>query len=202
MVSCQVATTASITCRYDQRTRACKPKIDRAVPKLRKFNATGSSRVSFQAGRLTRRGRTPEGLCVTSQPGPSGRASLNFHHVFCHQFRGRDFLRRDENSRDHRAGMLHCPMYGHGARSASVTAILRTLLQDLAAKADDALRNSSCAVNAAFSTRIIEQRIKIHFRLGVLSALSSTSAQRRAYASAGPSAAILSRIVRLVKLYP
>ena len=38
---------------------------------------------------------------------------------------------------DHRAGILIADVMGHGARSALVTAILRTLVQDLAKQTDD-----------------------------------------------------------------
>jgi len=76
---------------------------------------------------------------------------------------------------------------GHGARSALVTAILRTLLQDLAAKADDPAQFLSL-LNRHFHS-IIETEQSIHFRLGVLSAYRPPSAQRRA-THRGPSAAI------------
>ena len=66
--------------------------------------------------------------------------ALNFHHVYMPASSvGGDFfdvLKLD----DHRAGIFIADVMGHGARSALVTAILRTLLQDLSAQADDPAR--------------------------------------------------------------
>jgi serine phosphatase RsbU (regulator of sigma subunit) len=66
--------------------------------------------------------------------------ALNFHHVYMPASSvGGDFfdvLKLD----DHRAGVFIADVMGHGARSALVTAILRTLLQDLSSEADDPAR--------------------------------------------------------------
>ena len=63
--------------------------------------------------------------------------TLNFHHVYMPASSvGGDFfdvLKLD----DHRAGVFIADVMGHGARSALVTAILRTLLQDLSSQAGD-----------------------------------------------------------------
>ena len=63
--------------------------------------------------------------------------SLNFHHIYKPASTvGGDFFDVLKLS-DHRAGIFIADVMGHGARSALVTAILRTLLQDLSKQADD-----------------------------------------------------------------
>jgi len=63
--------------------------------------------------------------------------ALHFHHIYKPASSvGGDFfdvLKLD----DHRAGVFIADVMGHGARSALVTAILRTLLQDLTVQAND-----------------------------------------------------------------
>ena len=63
--------------------------------------------------------------------------ALHFHHIYkAASSVGGDFfdvLKLD----DHRAGIFIADVMGHGTRSALVTAILRTLLQDLSAQAND-----------------------------------------------------------------
>ena len=77
--------------------------------------------------------QVPSGTCVAP-------LALNFHHVYMPASSvGGDFfdvLKLD----DHRAGIFIADVMGHGARSALVTAILRTLLQDLSSQADDPAR--------------------------------------------------------------
>ena len=63
--------------------------------------------------------------------------TLNFHHVYMPASSvGGDFFDVLKLG-DHRAGVFIADVMGHGARSALVTAILRTLLQDLSAQADN-----------------------------------------------------------------
>lgn len=74
--------------------------------------------------------QVPSATCVAP-------LALNFHHVYMPASSvGGDFfdvLKLD----DHRAGIFIADVMGHGARSALVTAILRTLLQDLSTQAHD-----------------------------------------------------------------
>lgn len=66
--------------------------------------------------------------------------SLAFHHIYKPASSvGGDFFDVIKLS-DHRAGIFISDVMGHGARSALVTAILRTLLQDLAPHANDPAR--------------------------------------------------------------
>jgi sigma-B regulation protein RsbU (phosphoserine phosphatase) len=73
---------------------------------------------------------------VPTEPGATP-LTLNFHHVYRPASSvGGDFfdlLKLD----DHRAGVFIADVMGHGARSALVTAILRTLLHDLSHWAND-----------------------------------------------------------------
>ena len=73
---------------------------------------------------------------VPTEPGAAPLA-LGFHHVYRPASSvGGDFfdvLKLD----DYRAGVFIADVMGHGARSALVTAILRTLLHDLSRWADD-----------------------------------------------------------------
>ncbi len=70
----------------------------------------------------------------------AGALTLNFHHVYKPTNSvGGDFFDVLKLS-DHRAGIFIADVMGHGARSALVTAILRTLLQDLAHQANDPAR--------------------------------------------------------------
>ena len=73
---------------------------------------------------------------VPTDPGATPLA-LNFHHIYRPTSSvGGDFfdvLKLD----DHRAGIFIADVMGHGARSALVTAILRTLLHDLSHWSDD-----------------------------------------------------------------
>jgi len=63
--------------------------------------------------------------------------ALNFHHVYMPASSvGGDFFDVLKLG-DHRAGVFIADVMGHGARSALVMAILRTLLQDLSAQADN-----------------------------------------------------------------
>jgi serine phosphatase RsbU (regulator of sigma subunit) len=83
-----------------------------------------------------------EALMPRSYPKiPPPNASDPFHLAFHHVYKpastvGGDFFDVLKLS-DHRAGILIADVMGHGARSALVTAILRTLLQDLAKQTDD-----------------------------------------------------------------
>jgi phosphoserine phosphatase RsbU/P len=68
---------------------------------------------------------------------PHDGLSLNFHHIYRPTSSvGGDFFDVLKLS-DHCAGIFIADVMGHGARSALVTAILRTLLQDLAQQAHD-----------------------------------------------------------------
>jgi serine phosphatase RsbU (regulator of sigma subunit) len=75
---------------------------------------------------------------------PAPNASDPFHLTFQHVYKpastvGGDFFDVLKLS-DHRAGILIADVMGHGARSALVTAILRTLVQNLAKQTDDPAR--------------------------------------------------------------
>ncbi len=68
---------------------------------------------------------------------PSDQLELHFHPVYRPTLTvGGDFFDLLELS-DHRAGVFIADVMGHGARSALVTAILRTLVHNLASQADD-----------------------------------------------------------------
>lgn len=70
-------------------------------------------------------------------PDASDPFHLTFHHVYKPASTvGGDFFDVLKLS-DHRAGILIADVMGHGARSALVTAILRTLVQDLAKQTND-----------------------------------------------------------------
>jgi serine phosphatase RsbU (regulator of sigma subunit) len=79
-----------------------------------------------------------EALMPRSYPQfPGAPLRLNFHHEYrAASTVGGDFFDIHKLS-DHRAGIFIADVMGHGARSALVTAILRTLLQDLVDQADD-----------------------------------------------------------------
>jgi sigma-B regulation protein RsbU (phosphoserine phosphatase) len=80
---------------------------------------------------------------------------LNFHHVYLPTSSvGGDFFDVIKLS-DHRAGIFIADVMGHGARSALVTAILRTLLLDFAGQANDPAQFLSL-LNRHFSS-IIKQ---------------------------------------------
>jgi serine phosphatase RsbU (regulator of sigma subunit) len=69
--------------------------------------------------------------------GEAGGLRLSFHHIYKPTSSvGGDFFDVLKLS-DHRAGIFIADVMGHGARSALVTAILRTLLQDLTKDAED-----------------------------------------------------------------
>jgi len=99
---------------------------------------------------------------------------------------------------DHRAGIFIADVMGHGARSALVTAILRTLLQDLAAKASDPAQFLSL-LNRHFHS-IIEQSNQFIF-VSAFYLLIDTSMQRRVMRQRGIRRH-LSRIVQLVESKP
>jgi len=68
---------------------------------------------------------------------PSDQLELHFHPVYKPTLTvGGDFFDLLELS-DHRAGVFIADVMGHGARSALVTAILRTLVHNLASQAND-----------------------------------------------------------------
>ncbi len=68
---------------------------------------------------------------------PSQSLRLNFHHVYQPTLSlGGDFFDVLKLS-EHRAGVFIADVMGHGARSALVTAIIRTLFQELAPQSDD-----------------------------------------------------------------
>jgi len=68
---------------------------------------------------------------------PNSSLRLHFHHEYqAASTVGGDFFDLHKLS-DHRAGIFIADVMGHGSRSALVTAILHTLLQDLATQADD-----------------------------------------------------------------
>lgn len=73
---------------------------------------------------------------VPSEPVPPAPLALDFFHIYKPAFLvGGDFFDVTKLS-DHKAGIFLADVVGHGARSALVTAILRTLLQDLSPEAD------------------------------------------------------------------
>ncbi len=132
---------------------------------------------------------------VRSPPGADA-ISLNFHHVYMPTSSvGGDFFDVVKLS-DHRAAIFIADVMGHGARSALVTAILRTLLQDLASQAGDPA-TFMAALNRHFSTIIKESNQFIFVSAFYL--LIDTERAVATYASAGhPSPLVLDRGARQV----
>ncbi len=117
--------------------------------------------------------------------------ALNFHHVYMPASSvGGDFfdvLKLD----DHRAGIFIADVMGHGARSALVTAILRTLLQDLSTQADDPARFLEL-INRHFYELVEESKQFIFVSAFYL--VVDTQKAVATYASAGhPSALVVER---------
>jgi serine phosphatase RsbU (regulator of sigma subunit) len=108
--------------------------------------------------------------------------ALNFHHVYMPASSvGGDFfdvLKLD----DHRAGIFIADVMGHGARSALVTAILRTLLQDLSSQADDPARFLEL-INRHFY-KLVEESKQVIF-VSAFYLVVDTQKAMATYASAG-----------------
>lgn len=118
---------------------------------------------------------------VASANGRRG-LTLNFHHIYKPASSvGGDFfdvLKLD----DHRAGIFIADVMGHGARSALVTAILRTLLQDLKQHAGDPARFLSL-LNQHFHD-IVDQGDQFLF-VSAFHLVIDTEKEVAVYASAG-----------------
>lgn len=128
--------------------------------------------------------------------GATDSLRLNFHHVYKPTSSvGGDFFDVLKLS-DHRVGIFIADVMGHGARSALVTAILRTLLQDLAQQADDPAQFLSL-LNQHFYG-IIEQGSQFVF-VSAFYMILDTEKAVATYASAGhPSPLLADRVRRTV----
>jgi phosphoserine phosphatase RsbU/P len=121
-------------------------------------------------------------------PGTADSLRLNFHHVYKPASSvGGDFFDVLKLS-DHRAGIFIADVMGHGARSALVTAILRTLLQDLTQQADEPAKFLSL-LNQHFYG-IIEQGSQFVF-VSAFYMILDTEKAVATYASAGHPSPIL-----------
>lgn len=129
-------------------------------------------------------------------PGVVAPLRLSFHHVYRPTSSvGGDFFDVLKLS-DTRAGIFIADVMGHGARSALVTAILRTLLQDLAQEANDPAKFLSL-LNQHFYG-IIEQGSQFVFASAFYMILDAEKAVA-SYASAGhPSPLMADRAHRTV----
>lgn len=131
-------------------------------------------------------------------PSPPARDGLNldFHHVYRPTSSvGGDFFDVIKLS-DHRAGIFIADVMGHGARSALVTAILRTLLQDIARQANDPAEFLSL-LNRNFHS-IIKQSNQLIF-VSAFYLLVDTERAIVTFASAGhPSPLVADRVARRV----
>ena len=98
---------------------------------------TGEIQRDLKIAREFQESLLPRHYPQVPEDGLQGALSLSFHHVYqpatsvCGDFF--DVFKVSEG----RAGVFIADVMGHGARSALVTAILRTLLQDLAGRDDD-----------------------------------------------------------------
>lgn len=98
---------------------------------------TGEIQRDLKIAREFQESLLPREYPEVPEAGLQNALSLNFHHVYqpattvCGDFF--DVFKISEG----RAGVFIADVMGHGARSALVTAILRTLLQDLAGHEDD-----------------------------------------------------------------
>jgi phosphoserine phosphatase RsbU/P len=118
---------------------------------------------------------------IPSPPGGDGLA-LDFHHVYRPTNSvGGDFFDVIKLS-DHRAAIFIADVMGHGARSALVTAILRTLLQDLVRHGEDPAEFLSL-LNRQFSS-IIQQSNQFIF-VSAFYLLIDTERALATFASAG-----------------
>lgn len=114
--------------------------------------------------------------------------SLNFHHVYKPASSvGGDFFDVLKLS-DHQAGIFIADVMGHGARSALVTAILRTLLQDFSRQADDPARFLSL-INRHFF-ELVQHSNQLIF-VSAFYLLVDTQKEIATYASAGHPAPVL-----------
>ena len=129
---------------------------------------------------------------MSSPPGRDG-LTLNFHHVYRPTSSvGGDFFDVIKLS-DHRAAIFIADVMGHGARSALVTAILRTLLQDLVAHSEDPAEFLSL-LNRQFHS-IIQQSNQLIF-VSAFYLLIDTERALATFASAGhPPPLVADRVV-------
>src|SRR5206468_11145716 len=101
---------------------------------------TGEIQRDLQIAREFQEALLPRSYPDVPAEGVHGALTLGFYHVYepaasvCGDFF--DVFKVSEG----RAGVFIADVMGHGARSALVTAILRTLLQDLAEHGDDPAR--------------------------------------------------------------
>jgi serine phosphatase RsbU (regulator of sigma subunit) len=108
--------------------------------------------------------------------------TIRFHHLYKPTSSvGGDFFDVVKLS-DHRAGVFIADVMGHGTRSALVTAMLRTLLQDLAQQADDPA-NFLTLMNRQFHEIIAESNQFIFASAFYL--IVDTEQAQASYASAG-----------------
>ena len=118
----------------------------------------------------------------------NGSLQLNFHHYYKPTLTvGGDFFDVIELS-GHRAGVFVADVMGHGARSALVTAILRTLLQDLAPRAQEPARLLSL-INEHFLD-ILQRSTDLLF-VSAFYLVLDVEAATASYASAGHPSPVL-----------
>ncbi len=122
---------------------------------------------------------------------------LHFHHVYKPAFTvGGDFFDVVKLS-EHQAGIFIADVMGHGARSALITAILRTLIQDLAQQTDDPGRFLEM-LNEHYMD-IVDRSHQFVFA-SAFYLIIDTQASTAAYASAGhPSPLFADRMTKEVK---
>jgi sigma-B regulation protein RsbU (phosphoserine phosphatase) len=98
---------------------------------------TGEIERDLKLAREFQEALLPQGYPVVPSASHPSAVALDFHHIYRPANSvGGDFFDVLKLS-DHRAGIFIADVMGHGARSALVTAILRTLLQNLASEADN-----------------------------------------------------------------
>ncbi len=140
----------------------------------------------------------PHAYPEVPSPGTRDALAIHFHHLYQPTSSvGGDFFDVIKLS-DHRVGIFIADVMGHGARAALVTAMLRTLLQDLIQQADDPARFLTL-MNQHFSG-IIEQSSQCVFASAFYLILDTGKALAT-YASAGhPSPLFADRNTRKVSL--
>jgi len=127
--------------------------------------------------------------------------SLQFHHIYKPTLSvGGDFFHIEKLS-DHKASIFIADVTGHGARAALVTAILRTLVREISARADDPAHFLDL-MNKQFYA-IMPQRLDIIFATAFYLVLDVKERAAR-YSTAGhPSALLIDRSNnRVVSLIP
>lgn len=101
---------------------------------------TGAIERDLQLARYFQESLLPRKYPVVPPPSEHGALNLSFHHIYQPALSvGGDFFDIFKVS-EQCAGIFIADVMGHGARSALVTAILRTLLQDLAEEGENPAR--------------------------------------------------------------